>query len=216
VLFRSLTKLELVYTAMTNILPFVTNEKATNTAIEDQHPPIFVAGRGAAGASVKLSLDHGHARFTGVLSRQHRRTQDDVGSNPPGHRPGDKVSVLYLADDPRQAAIIDRGIWNWAIPGIILAIAASLLWLTIFLLRGGAPRAKPAEIHDAAAAGPALPTRPSASRALVLDTQKLHGISIQYVALRFDMTTHSQSTIFSMDYTPISLFFVQHFACIAP
>jgi hypothetical protein len=88
--------------------------------------------------------------------------KDDVGSNPPSHRPGDRVSVLYLASDPRQQAIIDRGIWNWAIPGIILAIAAFLAWLTVFLMRSGAPRPNPGDVPDAAE-GSALPTRPTAS-----------------------------------------------------
>ncbi len=46
-LFQKLGNLELVDAAMTGSLPFVTNEKAADTAIEDQHPPIFVAGRGA-------------------------------------------------------------------------------------------------------------------------------------------------------------------------
>lgn len=36
--------------------------------------------------------------------------KDNVGSNPPSHRPGDKVTVLYLADSPRGQAIIDRGL----------------------------------------------------------------------------------------------------------
>jgi hypothetical protein len=46
------------------------------------------------------------------------------------------VTVLYLADDPRQEAIIDRGIWlNWAIPGIIFSVAVFLVWLMVFILR---------------------------------------------------------------------------------
>jgi hypothetical protein len=54
--------LELVYTAVTGSMPFVTNEKAAGHAIEDQHPPILVTGRRAAGATVKLSLDNSHVR----------------------------------------------------------------------------------------------------------------------------------------------------------
>jgi hypothetical protein len=43
--------------------------------------------------------------------------KDNVGSNLPSHRPGDKVTVLYLPGNQQQDAIIDRGIWwNWAIP----------------------------------------------------------------------------------------------------
>jgi hypothetical protein len=61
-LFQKLGNLELVDAAMTGCLPFVTNEKASDPAIEDQHPPILVGRRRAACAPVKLSLDNGHAR----------------------------------------------------------------------------------------------------------------------------------------------------------
>jgi hypothetical protein len=127
------------------------------------------AGLRAPGQVVRLKQESssGQSSYYAIVRFRTARNEtiefkDDVGSNPPGHRPGDKVSVLYLADDPRQEAIIDRGIWNWAIPGTILAIAAFLLWLMVFLLRSGAPRANQADVHDAAA-GPALPTRPTAS-----------------------------------------------------
>ena len=67
-----------------------------------------------------------------------------MGGNPPGHRPGDKVTVLYLADNPRQEAIVDRGIWgNWAIPGFIFSVAAFLVWLMVFTLRSGTPLKTP-------------------------------------------------------------------------
>jgi hypothetical protein len=84
--------------------------------------------------------------------------KDDVGSNPPSHQRGDKVTVLYLADDPREA-IVDRGIgWNWAIPGIMVLCAAFLLWLLIAILRNGTP------LSSRPAAG-SLPETPSQSRA---------------------------------------------------
>ena len=67
--------------------------------------------------------------------------KDSVGSNPPGHRPGDKVTVLYLAAESRNDAIIDRGlIWNWAIPGIIFGAAVVVAGILIAVLRGGAAR----------------------------------------------------------------------------
>ena len=85
--------------------------------------------------------------------------KDNVGSNPPSHRPGDKVIVLYLADDPRQEAIVDRGIWwNWAIPGIMVLSAAFLAWLLIATLRSGTL------LSSRPAAGSLLKT-PSQSRA---------------------------------------------------
>ena len=63
--------------------------------------------------------------------------KDSVGSNPPGHRVGDKVAVLYLADDP-NGAIIDRGVfWNWAIPALLLVGAVLLLGLLLVMLRTG-------------------------------------------------------------------------------
>jgi len=64
--------------------------------------------------------------------------KDSIGSNPPTYRPGDKVAVLYLADDPRGQAVIDRGaFWNWAIPALLLLGAALLGWLCIYMLSGG-------------------------------------------------------------------------------
>jgi hypothetical protein len=37
--------------------------------------------------------------------------KDNAGSNPPGHRPSDKVTVHYLADNLSMEPVIDRGIW---------------------------------------------------------------------------------------------------------
>jgi hypothetical protein len=62
--------------------------------------------------------------------------KDDVGTNPPSHRAGDKVTVLYLAGDPRRQAIIDRGfLLNWLIPGIVFLFAAGLAMLSMALRR---------------------------------------------------------------------------------
>jgi Protein of unknown function (DUF3592) len=67
--------------------------------------------------------------------------KDSLGSNPPSHRRGDKVIVLYLADNPQQGAIIDRGVWgNWAIPALLFLAAAFVLWLLVIMLRGGTLR----------------------------------------------------------------------------
>jgi hypothetical protein len=49
--------------------------------------------------------------------------------------------VLYLPDNPRQDAIIDRGIWwNWATPGIAFLSAALLGLMMIGMLRKNAPQ----------------------------------------------------------------------------
>jgi hypothetical protein len=62
--------------------------------------------------------------------------KDSIGGNPPTRRPGDKVTVLYLADNPERDAIIDRGRWwNWAIPAILTFGAAFLAWIGIAILR---------------------------------------------------------------------------------
>ncbi|MET0985234.1 MAG: DUF3592 domain-containing protein [Steroidobacteraceae bacterium] len=54
------------------------------------------------------------------------RFKDRVGSNPPSHRTGDAVAVLYAADAPQATAMIDRGVWNWVIPGLLLCFGPSL------------------------------------------------------------------------------------------
>jgi hypothetical protein len=62
--------------------------------------------------------------------------KDNIGSNPPRYRVGDKVTVLYLPDSSRPQAIIDRGpFWNWVIPAALGAAALVALWLFFFLRR---------------------------------------------------------------------------------
>jgi hypothetical protein len=61
--------------------------------------------------------------------------KDSVGTNPPSHRVGDKVTVLYGPDDPRRDAVIDRGLMNWAIPGLLLLVAVLLGWLMVWMRR---------------------------------------------------------------------------------
>ena len=62
--------------------------------------------------------------------------KDSVGSNPPSHRTGDKVTVLYLPGDPQRQAIIDRGfLLNWLIPAIVFLFAAGLAMLCVTLRR---------------------------------------------------------------------------------
>jgi hypothetical protein len=64
--------------------------------------------------------------------------KDSVGSNPPGYRTGDKVTVLYLAGRPQQDAIIDRGFWlNRMIPGLIYLFAAVLAGVLVAMRRTG-------------------------------------------------------------------------------
>jgi hypothetical protein len=105
------------------------------------------AGLRAQGQVVRLKQEYssGSSTYYAIVKfrtdgNQTIEFKDDVGSNPPSRRPGDTVTVLYLADNPRQEAIIDRGIWlNWAIPGIIFSVAVFLVWLMVFVLRSGTP-----------------------------------------------------------------------------
>jgi hypothetical protein len=123
------------------------------------------AGLRAQGEVVRLKEESGSgsSSYYAVVKYRTDRNEsvefkDNVGSNPPSHRPGDKVTVLYLADDPREA-IVDRGLgWNWAIPGIMVLSAAFLLWLLIAILRAGPPA-------SARPAAGSLPETPSQSRA---------------------------------------------------
>jgi hypothetical protein len=56
--------------------------------------------------------------------------KDNVGTDPPSYRNGDKVTVLYLTTNPQKDVIIDRGIWwNWAIPGVVFSAAAFIVVL---------------------------------------------------------------------------------------
>src|SRR5258708_25450668 len=67
---------------MTRCLPFVTNEKASDPAIEDQQPPIFVGWRRATCAAVKLSLDTGHAGESGEFNHAAMRLARYSSSHP--------------------------------------------------------------------------------------------------------------------------------------
>ncbi len=59
--------------------------------------------------------------------------KDRTGSNPPSYRPGADVGILYLAADPQQSALIDRGIWNWLLPILLsgLGLAAIVGFLAL-------------------------------------------------------------------------------------
>ena len=73
--------------------------------------------------------------------------RDDVGSNPPTRRPGERTEVLYLPANPGQA-MIDRGIFNVLLPGLLFAGAGVVIWLMVWLRR-----ARRAELPQNAATG---------------------------------------------------------------
>ena len=58
--------------------------------------------------------------------------KDSMGSNPPTHRPGDQVRVLFAPDNPGRA-MIDRGIWNWTIPAVMVIVGVLLGWLFVYM-----------------------------------------------------------------------------------
>ncbi|MBI1210329.1 MAG: DUF3592 domain-containing protein [Alphaproteobacteria bacterium] len=53
--------------------------------------------------------------------------RDTIGSSPPMYATGDKVKVLYSPAES-SSAMIDRGIWKWLVPLVI--VAAGLLFFT--------------------------------------------------------------------------------------
>ena len=83
----------------------------------------------------------GHYVYTAVVSYKPSPNgppiefRDNVSSNPPSHRVGDTVTVLYLQDDP-HSAIIDRGMGNWMLPGILFTISGVFLLVALAALRG--------------------------------------------------------------------------------
>jgi hypothetical protein len=102
-------------------------------------------GLRAQGQVVRLNSEHGSGSngstyYPVVQFRTQMNStvefKDSVGTNPPSHRAGDKVTVLYLPGDPQRQAIIDRGfVLNWAIPGIVFLFAAGLAVLCIAMRR---------------------------------------------------------------------------------
>lgn len=57
--------------------------------------------------------------------------KDNMGSNPPPYDQGDEVTVLYDPADPREEALIDKGIWNWLLPGILTGMGALAFLLSL-------------------------------------------------------------------------------------
>ena len=108
-------------------------------------------GERAQGKVVRLNSEHssgghGYTYYPVVRFRTAANSmvefRDSVGSNPPSHRTGDPVTVLYLPGDPQREAIIDRGfVLNWAIPAIVFLFAAGLAMLSIVLRRQMKPAA---------------------------------------------------------------------------
>jgi hypothetical protein len=102
------------------------------------------AGLRAQGRVVNLRAEHSDKSYSYYPIVDYRTAnniniefKDSVGSNPPSYHVGDTVTVLYLANDPQKQAIIDRGVWNWILPGILLAFAVLLAWVVAAMRRSG-------------------------------------------------------------------------------
>lgn len=68
--------------------------------------------------------------------------RDSIGSSSPMKKRGDAVAVIYDPDNVRKA-MIDRGIWNWALSGGLALAGILLLWVTaqnFRFARGGTRR----------------------------------------------------------------------------
>ena len=78
--------------------------------------------------------------------------EDSIGSNPPTRRPGEMVAVLYIPGDAARP-IIDRGIvWNWMIPGVLLAGACFALCALVAIIRNRLSSLPAGRNHGQAAA----------------------------------------------------------------
>ena len=95
---------------------------------------LMTAGQRGAGTVVALesvssgdsSTYHPVVRFTDGAGEV-RQFRDSAGSNPPSYRSGESVKVLYLAENPQKTATIDRGVWNWLAPGLLVTFGAVLV-----------------------------------------------------------------------------------------
>jgi hypothetical protein len=90
--------------------------------------------KGGSSGSARQYTYHAIVRFR-TDRNEAIEFRDSFGRNPPSYRAGDRVTVLYNADDPRSNVMIDRGpFWNWAIPGLLLLGAALLGWLFVAMI----------------------------------------------------------------------------------
>jgi hypothetical protein len=93
---------------------------------------LSTTGERAAGRvmEVRTESDSDGTTYRAIVrfqaGRETVRFRDRVGTNPPSHRVGDAVTVLYLKGSPADSAIIDRGAWNW-LPAIGLSVFGVLL-----------------------------------------------------------------------------------------
>lgn len=77
--------------------------------------------------------DGGHTYYAVVEFRTGsgvvERFRDNVGTNPPIYYRGDDVTVVYMPDEAAEA-MIDRGGWNWIVPGLMFGFGGLMLFFT--------------------------------------------------------------------------------------
>ena len=67
------------------------------------------------------------------------RFRDSVGASHPLFKRDDRVTVLYMPDDPDDV-IIDRNIYNWGLSGGLAFAALMLLWMSLHSVRVASSR----------------------------------------------------------------------------
>ena len=70
------------------------------------------------------------------------------GSSSTPYRRGDPVEVLYSRTNPHSDAMIDRGLWNWAVPGGLTAFGLLILFASIQSFRGVRNRTRDGRIQQ--------------------------------------------------------------------
>lgn len=120
-------------------------------------------GLRAQGEVVRLKEEYnnGHYNYFAIVRYRAANNmtvqfKDEFGSNPPSHRVGEKVTVLYLPDNLSKA-IIDRGMfWNWSIPAILFLFFACVVGIVVWVLR--VPQYPPAaRLPGKGSNGPVIP-----------------------------------------------------------
>lgn len=63
------------------------------------------------------------------------RFKEKFSSNPPAYEQGEDVTVLYDPAHPEGTATIDKGLWNWALPGGLFGFGLLFFWGAMSLRR---------------------------------------------------------------------------------
>ena len=63
--------------------------------------------------------------------------QDSMSSNRPSYSQGDKVDVIYMENAPLKTAVIDHGLMNWMVSGILGFIGCFFFFGGIYTVQYG-------------------------------------------------------------------------------